>query len=449
MVETIATATDPLPAAGPAGPARRWLARVSLCSAVAAPLLVLAVAGVRGSLGLLVAGAAGMTAALGAAWWFLSRRGMVRRLAAILMVVAPLAVAALYAWARLVWVVLGFVLLWVVSIAAGRRALAVTPSAPGPREYETPPPRRPYLIMNRWSGGGKVDRFHLVSRARDLGAEVVVLDGSTEVAELAERAVRDGADLLGVAGGDGTQAVVAGIAADHGLPFLVISAGTRNHFALDLGLDREDPAACLQALPDGVELHVDLGRAGGRTFVNNVSFGAYAAVVQSSAYRADKVRTTLDMLPALLTGHRGPELRVRAGDLERTGPQAVLVSNNPYGWGDLAGLGRRPRLDGGVLGVLAVSVRDAMDAAGLIRGPRGSDAVTVRAVTETVVDADVPLLPVGIDGEAVVMTPPVRCAVRPGALRVRVPRHRPGVPAPAPELDRTRLWRLALSTGRR
>src|ERR1700748_209442 len=102
------------------------------------------------------------------------------------------------------------------------------------------------------------------------------------------RPVAGGADLLGVAGGDGTQALVADVAVEHGLPFLVISAGTRNHFALDLGLDRDDPSKCLDALIDGVELHVDLGVVNGRPFVNTVSFGAYAALVQSPEYRADK-----------------------------------------------------------------------------------------------------------------------------------------------------------------
>ena len=65
---------------------------------------------------------------------------------------------------------------------------------------------------------------------------------------------------------------MAGIAAEQRLPFLVISAGTRNHFALDLGLDREDPAAGLAALTDGEELRVDLGIIGDRTFVNNARF---------------------------------------------------------------------------------------------------------------------------------------------------------------------------------
>ena len=126
-----------------------------------------------------------------------------------------------------------------------------------------------------------------------------------DVAALARQAVADGADLLGVAGGDGTQALVAGIAAEHGLPFLVISAGTRNHFGLDLGLDREDPATCLDALTDGEELRVDLGVIADRTFVNNASFGAYAEVVRSPAYRDDSGALPCRCCPACSRATRG------------------------------------------------------------------------------------------------------------------------------------------------
>src|SRR5260370_2234593 len=121
--------------------------------------------------------------------------------------------------------------------------------------------------------------------------------GPVDVAPVARQAVARGADLLGVAGGDGTQALVAGVAAEHDIPFLVITAGTRNHFALDLGLDREDPAACLDALADGVDLCVDLGSIGGQIFVNNASFGAYAPVVQTAASPRDNHAPTLDPLP--------------------------------------------------------------------------------------------------------------------------------------------------------
>jgi diacylglycerol kinase family enzyme len=263
-----------------------------------------------------------------------------------------------------------------------------------------------------------------------------------DVAGVARLAVASGADLLGVAGGDGTQALVADIAAQHGIPFVVITAGTRNHFALDLGLDRDDPAACLGALSDGVELAVDLGRVGARTFVNNAAFGAYAEVVQTPAYREDKVGSTLATLPDLISGQRGARLEVTAGDLRLDAPQAVLVGNNPYGGGDLAGLSRRPRLDGGTLQLVGITVRNARQAAGLLRG-RHSAGVCMRLTEQVMVDADAAQIPVGIDGEAVVMATPVRCTIRRGALRVRVPRDRPGVRAPSARLDWERLRQLA------
>jgi diacylglycerol kinase family enzyme len=314
------------------------------------------------------------------------------------------------------------------------------------REHDIPPPQRPYLIMNPRSGGGKVTRFGLKDKAEALGAEVALLEGpgTVDVGALARTAVANGADLLGVAGGDGTQALVAGIAAEHNLPLLVISAGTRNHFALDLGLDREDPSRCLDALGDGVELRIDLGFIAGRPFVNNASFGAYAAVVQSPAYRDDKRRTTTEMLPDLLVGQSGPRLVARAENVTIQGPQAVLVSNNVYGMGDIAGLGRRARLDRGTLGMFAITVQSAAQAAGLLRGSR-SRGLTSLAGREVVIDADAAQLPVGVDGEALVLDTPVRCTIEPLALRVRVPRDRPGVPDTKPQINWQRLWQLALT----
>jgi len=339
------------------------------------------------------------------------------------------------------WIVALAVGLWLLAGVMARAALRGSEARM--HEFEAEAPRKPFIIMNPRSGGGKVAQFGLVAKAQALGARVTLLEGpeTIDVAELARDAVAHGADMLGVAGGDGTQAMVAGVAADCDVPLLVISAGTRNHFALDLGLDRQDPSRCLDALSDGVELHVDLGAVNSRPFVNNASFGAYAELVQSPEYRADKTQTALRLLPDLLVGHAGARLSAQAGDVRIEAPQALLVSNNPYGSGDLAGVGRRPRLDRGELGVLGVRVDSPLHAAGLLRGGNAG-GMTVALAREATVTANAPEIPVGVDGEALVLQTPVRCTIRPGVLRVRVPRNRPGR-AMRPPLDWHRVRHLA------
>jgi hypothetical protein len=147
-------------------------------------------------------------------------------------------------------------------------------------------------------------------------------------------------------------------------------------------------------------------------------------------YRDDKRGTTLQLLPGLLGGQRGAHLTAQAAGTRIDGPQALLVSNDPYGMGDIAGLGRRPRLDVGTLGVVAIRVDSARQTAGLIRRGHGTGLTTLTA-EEVTVNADAPQIPVGIDGETVMLPAPVRCAIRPRALRVVVPRQRPGSPLPS------------------
>jgi diacylglycerol kinase family enzyme len=425
--------------------AQRWLARLSLLLAGSAIVAVGVLAELLKGLTMFAVGLAAAAVSLAAAFGFLSRRGILRWLSLGVFVLAPIAVIVVFAVAGVLWVALVSAAGWLLASVVARLALA--PDQPDwrmPERPAQPPARRPYLIMNPKSGGGKVEKFELKRKAEDLGAEVFLIGGSepVDVAEVARAAVANGADLLGVAGGDGTQARVAGVAAEHGLPFVVISAGTRNHFALDLGLDREDPSACLRALTDGVELRVDLGMMNGRVFVNNASFGAYAEVVETPAYRDDKLNTTLNLLPDLLQGHRGARLAARVDDVEISAPQALLVANNPYGTGDIAGLGRRARLDRGTLGVIGVKVTNALQAVDLLRG-RHAAGLKVLTTKKVEITADAPEIPVGVDGEAVSVPVPVTCTIRTQALRVWVPRDRPGIPEPKPELNWSRLRYLA------
>ena len=425
-------------------PRQRWLARLSLLLVAGAALVVLGfglTAGVRVFSEL----ALGVALVVGSAYLFLSHRSVHRWLARLVLAVMLAVVGWLLVADRLLWPLGIAVTLLLSAVVCGHAALdgvAVVPAMP---EYDVPPPRRPFIVMNTRSGGGKVARFGLKEKAESLGAEVVLLEGSNcaDVEGLARAAVAQGADLLGAAGGDGTQALVAGVAAEEDVPFAVISAGTRNHFALDLGLDRDDPASCLAALTaEAVEVRVDLGLAGRRTFVNNASFGAYAEVVQSPAYRHDKARTTLALLPDLLNGTGTAKLTAHAAGVTIDHPQALLVSVDPYGTGDAVGLGRRTRLDAGTLGVVAVNAESAGQVIRLLH--RATErGLTVLTAPEVLVTADVTEIPVGLDGEAVMMPTPVRCEVRPRALRVRVPRNRPGLTPPRVRWSWLRLRRLA------
>ncbi|GAA2214855.1 hypothetical protein GCM10009850_103210 [Nonomuraea monospora] len=401
--------------------AQAWTARLALALAAAVVPIMLTAAGFH-SITLLALGLGALAVAAAAVWIALTHRGLVRVLAGTVAVLAPLGAVVRSAMVGALWPMIVSAGLLLLAAAVGRVALAMGASPARLKGRVVEPPKRPYLIMNPRSGGGKVDRFGLVAKASTLGAEVQVLDPDRpqDVAELARAAVARGADLLGVAGGDGTQALVAAVAAEHDVPFMVIPAGTRNHLAMDLGLDRDDPSTSLRALDDGVEISIDLGSVAGRTFVNNASFGAYAAIVQSPAYRDTKLHTTLDLLPELLTHRSGPRLVARAGEVVIEAPQAVLVSNNPYLAGSGGGFGRRLRLDSGVLGVLGITADTALKAAGLVWGRR-SAALTSFTAREVIVDADAPEVPVGVDGEALMLPTPVRCLVRPGALRVRTP----------------------------
>jgi diacylglycerol kinase family enzyme len=298
------------------------------------------------------------------------------------------------------------------------------------------PPARPWLLVNLKSGGGKAERSGLVDVARARGVTVHVLVPGDDPAALARRAVADGADALGVAGGDGSLGLVAAVAVESGVPFVCIPVGTRNHFAGDLGLDRAHPLAALDAFT-GKERRIDVGMVGDRMFVNNVSLGAYADVVAEPSYRGEKLATARTVLLGPLRGERAL-LQVDFQDPDGHAYRDVLVllvANNSYELsGGGATLGARARLDDGLLQVSALRARTGAALAGLAArisaGKVASGANWAQWTATTLrIDAHVPRLPAGIDGEAVEVDAPIEFRIIPRALRVLVPaRLRPRPP---------------------
>jgi diacylglycerol kinase family enzyme len=278
------------------------------------------------------------------------------------------------------------------------------------RWHAADPPQRPVLFVNPRSGRGKAARAGLAEHARERGIDVVEVPPDANLAMLVDEAVRRGADALGMAGGDGSLAIVAAAARAHRLPFICLPAGTRNHFALDLGVDRDDLVGSLDAFTDGVERVIDVAEVNGSLFLNNVSLGIYGDAVQQSAYREAKVRTLLQTAAQVL-GPSGAaadlQLVDNRGRLYRH-PAVVLVSNNPYALGPPPVAGTRPALDSGTLGLVV------LDAPSVGRGPG-------RAWTATRLEVTAPRpLRAGIDGEAVELVPPLAFATKPAALRVQI-----------------------------
>ena len=400
---------------GQLNPRQRLAAIAALVLAPAVLILALGIVVTEFPRGLIVLGC--VVVGIAAALFGLIRRGIARLLGLGVALVALIAQGVLLVsdgdhLVEAIAIVAGLG----VAIYAARAAFRVRVHLP-----PTPPPTHPVLLYNPKSGGGKAERFSLADEAAKRGIESVELTRGADLEQLVRDAVAGGADALAMAGGDGSQAIVASIASELDLPYACIPAGTRNHFALDLGVDRDDVVGALDALTEGGERRVDLAEVNGRVFVNNVSLGLYAEAVQRDEYRDAKIRTILNTVPdALGPGSEGLDLTWTGpeGERERSGA-ALLISNNRYRLGRAVGSGTRPRIDAGSLGIAVASPPPAPGS------ERPGKPLREWTATEFEVDSNRPV-PAGVDGEAMTLEPPLRFRTRPGALRVRIAPAHPG-----------------------
>jgi diacylglycerol kinase family enzyme len=396
-----------------------------------------------------------IAAALTAAWYAITRTGGRRHLAIVVLAATAcgFVAVAVIDGARSAAIAVARILMLAAAVLLARFALGrdvrslKRADSPG---TAVAPAGHGVLIVNLKSGGGKAERQHLVEHCRQRGIETVVLGPGDDLEQLARAAVDAGADVIGMAGGDGSQAVVASVASERGVAMVVVPAGTRNHLALDLGLDRRDVLGALDAFGEARERRIDIGDVNGRAFVNNVSLGLYATIVRSPEYRDAKIDTALSALPTLL----GPGSR--PFDLNFSGPRGehhagahlIQISNNPYGRGSTT----RPRLDSGRLGVLTLEVDDdkafgALLAAATTGNPERFPGLMSWAAESFEVTSHCPV-DAGLDGEAVVLDPPLRFSIRPTPLHVRLPNQAIGYSPAALTLDPATavrgVWRVAL-----
>ena len=406
----------------------RRAALAALGAAVVAVLLfVLAI--FTSPLGVAV-GAAAVCIAVACGWLALTRSGGVRILALAGAGVATFAAVVALAKGDILWAIAALVASVLAFTAASRSAGQARRRKSRPaRAPERRTARRqgqPVLLMNPKSGGGKVERFHLADEAAKRGIRTIELHLGDDLRSLAAEAIRS-APAIGMAGGDGSQAIVAEVAMRHGVPYVCVPAGTRNHLALDLGLDRDDVVVALDGFTEGVERRIDLALVNGKVFVNNVSLGVYAEIVQSGEYRDAKLRTMERMLPELLGPDAHPlDLRFADGDgVRHDTAQLLMVSNNPYALERMLDAGSRPDLDTGMLGVFAIAIESPAQAAKLFalesmgRARSFGGWLEWSAPTFSV-NSNAPIA-AGVDGEAMTIEAPLRFESVPGALTVLLP----------------------------
>jgi diacylglycerol kinase family enzyme len=258
-----------------------------------------------------------------------------------------------------------------------------------------------------------------------------VLGSGEDAADLAAQAAARGATAIGVAGGDGSLGAVAAVAHDRDLPFVCVPFGTRNHFARDAGIDRDDPIGALQAF-SGQERSIDIGAVGDRIFLNNVSLGLYASFVHDpSRQTRNRLLALLRMAPAALGRSRRP--LALSFDIERRretrSALVVLVANNDYELETLAELGARKRLDSGLLHAYVVEAGSrrallALLGHAVLGRATQAESLVERSASAFRLEASRPRVHAAIDGEPVLLESPLEFEVKTRGLRLLLPKER-------------------------
>lgn len=203
-------------------------------------------------------------------------------------------------------------------------------STPGTRHRLDARPRGAglHVVVNpdagpMWAGD---ERDKLVDELPE--ATVVELHEGDDLPQLLEDAVRQGAAVLGMAGGDGSQNTAARGALDHDLPLAVVPAGTLNHLARDLGLlDTNDTITAVQ---EGRAVEMDVGEIDGRIFLNTASFGGYVDMVDAR----EQLERIVGKWPAVLVALYRVLRRCDPVDVELDGRRRklwlVFIGNGEY-----------------------------------------------------------------------------------------------------------------------
>ena len=289
--------------------------------------------------------------------------------------------------------------------------------------------KKPYLILNPKSGNGRAIKAKTPHAAEKMGIKVLIMKKGENVEGLARKAVEDGADVLGISGGDGSIGTVAKVAIENDLPMVVLPGGTRCHFARDIGMLPKQINDALSSFY-GVERRIDVGKINDRVFMNNASFGVYADIVNNKEYRNNKITITRRVLRQILSGNKKPyDLSIDNHGHKFNKAIMVLIGVNRYNTINLMELGQRPRLDEGVLQINVLSKVTNQLIANVLRNASINQIEQTSSLEEfsqwetkkIEISGKGKKVVVGVDGECEEYSSPVNVEIMPKALRLFVP----------------------------
>lgn len=296
------------------------------------------------------------------------------------------------------------------------------------------------VILNAAAGtaqetiGGETvaERLAGIFAASGLDARIAVTRDGIELASLAERAARERYPVVVAGGGDGTINSVASKLIGTQVRLGVLPLGTLNHFAKDLHvpLDLEQAA---QTIINGHAVRVDVGEVNGQIFLNNSSLGLYPSIVrhrERQQARLGRGKWYALFWAVITVLRRYPFLSVRLtvdGEALTRRTPLVFIGNNEY---EMKGfnIGARSCLNSGQLSLYVAHRVGRARLIGLALAallgwhPGSAPDFDQLCVAELWVETRHKRLLVSTDGEVRVFDAPLHYRVRPGELRVIVPR---------------------------
>ncbi|HKP71899.1 MAG TPA: diacylglycerol kinase family protein [Pyrinomonadaceae bacterium] len=292
------------------------------------------------------------------------------------------------------------------------------------------------IILNASAGSGEQEEARRTLKelfaASRTDAHVSLARSGVEIVSLARRAARqDEVKVVVAGGGDGTVNAVASELVGTEKTLGVLPLGTLNHFAKDLHIPLELEEAA-RNIVEGETIKVDVGEVNGRIFINNSSLGLYPSIVRHREKQQERLgrgKWPAFFWATLEVFRRYPLFSVRLSTDEREFRRRtpfIFIGNNEYQM-DTFNLGARSCLDAGQLSLHMTRdtgrfglVRLALRAlCGRLREAKDFDALCTKEVW---IETRRTRLRVATDGEVNIMRSPLHYRVRPGALRVIVPK---------------------------